>query len=284
MTYDREMNVTMRAAGGRDTQQYTKAEVLMSVRNVSLAFDKPILREVNFEVHNIVRPGLNQGQVISLIGRSGIGKTQLFRILAGLQSPDSGSVAIGTDQHLVEAGEVGVVSQNYLLFNHRTIKDNLRLAMRRSDVVVSESDREQMIMQYAEAFDLSEHLGKYPMQLSGGQRQRTSIIQQILTGNKFILLDEPFSGLDALMIDKVMALLVKISTLDELNTLVIISHDVENALAISDTAFILARQPDLEGATITETLDLMRMGFAWNPEIRENADFQKLVRQMKHKI
>jgi len=276
----------MRTSGGTFTRNtnYARAEVLLSVRNVSLTFDKPILRDVNFEVHNIVRPGLSQGQVISLIGRSGIGKTQLFRILAGLQEPDSGSVAIGTDQHLVEAGEVGIVSQNYLLFNHRTIKDNLRLAMRHSGLQLKEAEREQLIMQYAESFDLLEHLGKYPMQLSGGQRQRTSIIQQILTGNKFILLDEPFSGLDALMIDKVIALLMRISTMDELNTLVIISHDVENALAISDTAYILAREEGKEGATITETLDLMKLGFAWNPEIRESEAFQQLVAQIKHKI
>ena len=263
---------------------YVRAEVLMSVRNVSLTFDKPILRNINFEVHNIVRPGLHQGQVISLIGRSGIGKTQLFRILAGLQQPHSGSVAIGADQHLVEPGEVGIVAQNYLLFNHRTIRDNLMLAMRNSDTVSDDPQRKQLIQQYAESFDLAEHLGKYPMQLSGGQRQRTSIIQQILTGNKFILLDEPFSGLDALMIDKVMALLIRISTLDELNTIVIISHDVENALAISDTAYILAREEAKEGATITETLDLMKMGLAWNPEIRENEAFQQLVSQIKHKI
>jgi ABC-type nitrate/sulfonate/bicarbonate transport system ATPase subunit len=133
---------------------------------------------------------------------------------------------------------------------------------------------------------LKEHLKKYPAQLSGGQRQRTSIIQQVLTGNKFILLDEPFSGLDALMIDKVINLLVKVSTLDELNTLVIVSHDVENALAISDTAFIIAKEKgkENEGATVTETLDLIEMGFAWNPHIREDNKFQSLVSQIKHKI
>jgi ABC-type nitrate/sulfonate/bicarbonate transport system ATPase subunit len=106
----------------------------------------------------------------------------------------------------------------------------------------------------------------------------------VLTGNRFILLDEPFSGLDALMIDRVMELLLGISTLHELNTLVIISHDVENSLAISDTAFILAREKDKEGATITETLDLIELGLAWNPNIRENQAFQTLVSQIKHKI
>ena len=111
-----------------------------------------------------------------------------------------------------------------------------------------------------------------------------SIIQQVLTGNKFILLDEPFSGLDALIIDKVTKLLLEISTLNELNTLVIVSHDIENSLAISDTAFILARQQGQEGATITETLDLIEMGLAWMPDIKENPTFQKVVSDMRNKI
>lgn len=264
--------------------KYSKNEVLIDVKDVNLSYDRLILRDINFTIHNIVRPGLNQGQVISLIGRSGIGKTQLFKILAGLIRPSTGSVNIGLEQQPVQAGEVGIVSQNYILFNHRTVLENLRLAMKHASITLSSKEKDDVINEYANKFDLAEHLKKYPMQLSGGQRQRVSIIQQVLTGNKFILLDEPFSGLDALIIDRVMELLVQISTLDELNTLVIISHDVENSLAISDTAFILAREKDKEGATITETIDLIEMGLAWNPEIRENEKFQHLVSQIKHKI
>ena len=122
------------------------------------------------------------------------------------------------------------------------------------------------------------------MQLSGGQRQRVSIIQQILTGNKFILLDEPFSGLDPVIKDKVLELLVSISELDELNTLVIVSHDLENSLAISDTAFILANQEGHEGATITEKIDLIEMGLTWNSEVKKNKNFQDLVAQMKYRM
>jgi ABC-type nitrate/sulfonate/bicarbonate transport system ATPase subunit len=265
---------------------YSKNEVLIDVRDVSLSYDKQILRDINFKVHNIVRPGISQGQVISLIGRSGIGKTQLFKILAGLIKPNSGTVLIDTDQHPVVAGEVGIVSQNYILFNHRSVFENLRLAMKHASITLSTKEKDDLINEYAGKFDLTEHLKKYPMQLSGGQRQRVSIIQQVLTGNKFILLDEPFSGLDALIIDRVMELLVQVSTLHELNTLVIISHDVENSLAISDTAFILAKEKgsEKEGATITETIDLIEMGLAWNPGIRENVKFQQLVSQIKHKI
>jgi ABC-type nitrate/sulfonate/bicarbonate transport system ATPase subunit len=262
---------------------YTKNEVLLDVKDVSLSYDKPILRDVNLTIHNIVRPGLDQGQVVSLIGRSGVGKTQLFRILAGLIQPDTGTIMIGVEQQAVEAGQVGIVPQNYLLFNHRSIYDNLRLAMKHV-TLENNKERDALIQDYAVKFDLTEHLNKYPQQLSGGQRQRVSIIQQVLTGNRFILLDEPFSGLDALMIDKVMELLGRVATLHEWNTLVIVSHDVENSLAISDTAFILAREKDKEGATITETLDLIEMGLAWTPGIRENAHFQHVVAQIKHKI
>jgi ABC-type nitrate/sulfonate/bicarbonate transport system ATPase subunit len=263
---------------------YSKHEVLVEVSGVNLAYDKPVLRDINFRIQNIVRPDISQGQVISLIGRSGVGKTQLFRILAGLNAPDSGTVKVGVDQQPVEAGKVGVVAQNYILFNHRTIEDNLRLAMQHTEETLTKKAKDDLVAEYAERFDLKDQLKCYPMQLSGGQRQRVSIIQQVLTGNRFILLDEPFSGLDALMIDRVLDLLVKISTLHEWNTLFIVSHDVENALAISDTAFILAREKDKEGATITETLDLIEMGLAWNPAIRENTHFQHLVGQIRHKI
>lgn len=263
---------------------YKKEEVILQVENVSLSYDRLILRDVNFQIHNLTRPDLQQGQVVSLVGRSGIGKTQLFKILSGLLIPKTGTVRIGTDLHPVVAGEVGIVPQNYILFNHRSILTNLELGIRGSLEKMEKKDKIQLITTYAEKFGLQDHLKKFPMQLSGGQRQRVSIIQQILTGNKFILLDEPFSGLDPVVKDKVVDLLVTVSSLHEYNTLVIVSHDIENSLAISDSAFILANQPNKEGATITETIDLAAMGLCWNPDIKQNKDFQELVLQMKHKM
>jgi len=265
--------------------EYKKEQLILKANNVSLRYgDKQVLRDVNFEIHNIVRPNMQQGQVVSLIGRSGVGKTQLFKILAGLIQPTTGAVTIDEDQHIVKPGEIGIIPQNYILFNHRTIYQNLKIGLDFSGRKVTEKEEEQLINEYAAKFDLTEHLKKYPVQLSGGQRQRVSIIQQVLTGNKFILLDEPFSGLDVLMIDKVIDLLLEVSCLNEMNTLIIVSHDIENALAISDTAFIIANQPGKEGATMTETIDLITLGFAWNKEIRQNSQFQDLVAKIKYKI
>jgi ABC-type nitrate/sulfonate/bicarbonate transport system ATPase subunit len=263
---------------------YNKEKTILQVENVNLAFDRPILRNVNFSIQNVTRADVHQGQVISLIGRSGIGKTQLFKILAGLITPQTGTVKIGLDLHQVIPGEVGVVPQNYILFHHRTILENLKLGLRGSTEKYTEKQKAELITDYANKFGLLDHLKKYPLQLSGGQRQRVSIIQQILTGNRFVLLDEPFSGLDPLIKDKVLELLISISTLNDLNTLVIISHDIENSLAISDMAFILANQEGHSGATITETIDLAHLGFAWNAEIKKNIDFQELVTQMKFRM
>src|SRR3954470_16404550 len=92
-----------------------KAEVVLQASNVQLTYDRPILRDINFSIKNIVRPGLLQGQVVSLIGRSGIGKTQLFKLLSGLQSPTSGQITI-YDNKPVKAGDMGVIFQNYYLF------------------------------------------------------------------------------------------------------------------------------------------------------------------------
>lgn len=264
---------------------YKKEEVIFKVENVNLSYDdRPILRDINFEIRNVTRPDVAQGQVVSLIGRSGIGKTQLFKILAGLLKPNTGHVKIASDLHDVQAGEVGVVPQNYILFNHRSILDNLKLGLRGSANKLSDNQKKELIDSYVVKFALKEHLKKYPMQLSGGQRQRVSILQQILTGSKFILLDEPFSGLDPIIKDVVVELLVSISQLHEHNTLVIVSHDIENAMAISDTAYILAHQEGKQGATITETIDLIQMGLCWTSEIKKNKDFIDLVSQLKFRM
>ena len=77
---------------------------------------------------------------------------------------------------------------------------------------------------------------------------------------------------------------MKIANLNEVNTLILVSHDIESCLAISDTAFIIANQKGHEGATITETLDLMKMGLCWDPEIKKKSAFQELVGQIKYKI
>jgi len=273
---------------------YSKKEILLQTENVSLAYDgRSILRDINFCIRDIVRPGLHQGQVVSLIGRSGIGKTQLFRILSGLRKPDRGKVVIRErkpaetgggaieiwQQRVVEPGDMGVIFQNYYQFGWRTVRQSLMLASRQNKCLAGKE--ESAILDYAARFDISDVLNHYPAQLSGGQQQRVSIIQQLLKGADFLLLDEPFSGLDVCVLDKVTELLLQVSLSDELKTLIIVSHDIATSVAISDTVFILGREMGREGSTLVKEIDLMERGLAWCPDVRQEKAFAETLAEIK---
>lgn len=258
--------------------EHTKAEVVLQVTNLHLTYDRPILRDINFCIRNIVRPGLSQGQVVSLIGRSGIGKTQLFKILSGLQQPTAGQVTIHNNKP-VKAGDMGVIFQNYYLFEWRTVYQSLMLAAKKNKQLFGME--KQAIEQYAEQFQLTGHLTLYPQQLSGGQRQRVSIMQQLLKGSDFILLDEPFSGLDVCMLDKVIELLLQVSLSDELKTLIIVSHDIDTSIAISDTVYILGTEHDKAGATIKKEIDLIERDLAWQKDIKKERRFLETIEEIK---
>jgi len=257
----------------------TKTKTLLQAENINLSFDdKIILRDINFCIKDIVRPDMQQGQAVSLIGRSGIGKTQLFRILSGLQKPTSGNIFLQNKQS-VKAGDMGVIFQNYYLFEWRTIHQSLMMAASQNPLL--KGKEKEAIKNYAQDFHLTEHLGKYPQQLSGGQRQRVSIIQQLLKGSDFLLLDEPFSGLDVCVLDKVVDLLLQVSISDELKTLIIASHDISTAVAISDTVFILGTENGKPGATIKKEIDLIERDLAWQKNIKSKPEFIETVEEIK---
>ena len=257
--------------------QYEKKELILSAKNVSLAYDnKAILKDISFDIHDIVRPGVTQGQVVSICGRSGCGKTSLFKILSGFTKATSGDVFIDLDQHKVMKGEMGVVPQDYPLFNHRTVYENLSVAI--SDK--TDKQKKELIDSYADYFLLTGHTQKYPCDLSGGQKQRVSILQQVLAGNRFILMDEPFSGLDLVMKDKVIDLLLKIANLNEYNTLIIVSHDIVSSCAISDTVYVLANN-DGTGSSVVKTYDFLKEGLAYEPGIQDMPRFREIIKEVK---
>src|SRR6478609_7476936 len=241
---------------------YSYLEPVLQLKNVSLSFgEKKILKDINLEIKDVVRE-TSTGQVITLVGKSGIGKTQLMKIIAGLQKPTTGEVLLTKALTPVKQGQVGMVLQTYPLFEHRTVRSNMELVC---------SDKEK-IEAYAEEFDIRQHLGKYPCQLSGGQRQRSAIIQQLLCSDKFILFDEPFSGLDPLAINKLIKNINKVANLDSENTVIISSHILEPSLSISDTVVMLNKTGD-EPATITLIGDMIKEGLAWLDNPRTNPRF-----------
>jgi len=260
--------------------EYEKHERLVTVKDLQLSFDgKKILDGINLQIDNIVRPGMNQGQVVSLLGPSGIGKTQLFRCIAGLQKPTTGIVTLNGNTTSVRAGEVGVVFQNYPMLEHRTVWGNLKLAADQANK--TEADINAML----DKFSLTDKKKLYPAQLSGGQKQRVAIIQQLLCSKHFILMDEPFSGLDVLMKKKVCNLISEVSSAHELNTLIITTHDIATAVAISDSIWVLGRRRDgdgnpIQGAVIVKEIDLSARELAWRPDVEKMPNFYPTVMEI----
>lgn len=205
--------------------------------------------------------------------------------LAGIIQPTSGDVWINNPPEKVKVGRIGVVQQNYPLFNHRTVYKNLEIAAKQNEHL-TKNDVKHKCLEILEMFDLTKHMDYYPAQLSGGQRQRIAIAQQLVCSERFLLLDEPFSGLDVNMIEKVCEMLVKISNIDERNTIIIVSHDVNSTAAISDTLWMMGRDRDengkiIPGAYIKNIYDLIEEDLAWHKDIHSIPRFVSLMREIK---
>jgi len=266
----------------------TYTETLLKIDHVSLSYgDKIILRDVNAEIRDIVRPDRTQGQVVGFLGPSGIGKTQLFRIIAGLNQPTSGQVLVNSTLTPVKAGMVGVVAQNYPLFENRTIFSNLILAAKQ--IEKSAGAAHEKVLKYLKRLDMLECSQLYPAQISGGQRQRIAIAQQLLCSEHFLLMDEPFSGLDLVMEAKVCEVINEIACLDELNTIIVVTHDVTAAATVADHLWLMGRDRDavgniVPGARIQETYDLIERDLCWHPGIASSPKFLDFVREVKERF
>jgi len=267
---------------------YEHKETILKVDNVSVAKGGfQILRDLSFEVRDIVRPDAVQGQVVGLLGPSGIGKTSLFRVLAGLEPPNTGRVLIGKEGKPVERGMVGVVAQHYPLFGHRTVLGNLVIAGRRAGL--SRAAAREKAMGLLERFDIADRAKVYPPQLSGGQRQRAAITQQVMCSENFLLLDEPFSGLDPMAVDRVCELLAEVAGLHELNTILVVTHDIGAALEVSDTIWLMGRDRDdlgnvIPGARIKESYNLIERGLAWRDGIATTPEFMLMLREIRQRF
>lgn len=263
---------------------YTRDEILLKVEGLCVNYALPILKGVSFEIRDVKRPGVTQGQKVALLAPSGMGKTQLFKRLAGLEPPSAGSVLIGPDQKPVAAGMVGVVPQNYLLFEHYTVEESLTVAagMREKNPKIAKA----AVLELMEQFGLADKGTMYPCQLSGGQRQRVSIAEQLLSSKHFLLMDEPFSGLDILMKKVVCDVIDAVAARDEMNTIIFSTHDIESAVMIADTILILGREhgqagKPLPGAAIRQSIDLIERDLAWHPDVEHMPQFAPTVAEIK---
>ena len=267
---------------------YSFGKTLLKIENVSLEYDgRPVLSGVNAEVRDILVPGKVKGQVVGILGPSGCGKTTLFRIIAGLLAPTSGRVSVNGFDRSVVAGEVGVVAQSYPLFEHRSVLGNLMLGARKKEK--DEKVARDKVMAFLTEFGLEDKYNLYPAQLSGGQRQRCAIIQQILCSEHFLLMDEPFSGLDLIMLEKTCELIAKVADMDDLNTIIVVTHDVTAACSVADHLWLMGRSPaengvPVAGSRIVQQYNLIDKDLCWQSDIITTARFTDFVREVKEEF
>lgn len=266
-----------------------RREVLVKVSDVSFHYpsdpDKPVLTGVNAEIRNI----LGHGQVVGFLGPSGCGKTTLANIMAGVLEPTNGTVTIQQNSHEVpvQVGMMGLVWQNYPLMKHRTVRSNLEVVGQLAGQ--SSADATAKANQLLELFGLPDKGRVHPKQLSGGQRQRVAIAQQLMRSSHYILMDEPFSGLDPGAKAQVVRMIRQVADLNELNTFVIITHDVTAAVEVADTLWLMGRNRDasgqvISGARIVQEYDLISMGLAWHEDVQDLPGFQPLTREIKKRF
>lgn len=261
-------------------------EELLNIENISKSFPLndgktlQVLSDVNLKILNLHE----KPQILSILGPSGGGKTTFLRILAGLDKPDTGKVIIkdGTMRE-VRVGDIGVVFQRYPLFDDQTVLNNLVEPAKNGGL--SAQDAKAKALKLLEDFELTKQASSYPAQLSGGQRQRVAIAQQLIQERRYIILDEPFSGLDPNNIQKVIDLLQHTAEQHTDNTFIIVTHDITSAMIISDHVHLLGKPNDSAekgGAYFVKEYDLIAEGLAYQPNIEDMPRFLEIRKEIKY--
>jgi len=205
--------------------------MFISIKNVCFSYpntEKPALDQFSMDIE--------KGEVISILGRSGSGKSTILRLLAGLEKPTKGSLTIQDEVVFdtrtflqPEKRGIGMVFQDYALFPHMTVSENILFGL----FQMKKAEKKKRLQEVLELVELQEFEKRYPHQLSGGQQQRVAIARAIAPNPHLILLDEPFSNLDAELQVKIRKDLREI--LKKANiTSIFVTHDENDAHALAD--------------------------------------------------
>lgn len=210
---------------------------MLKVEDVSKSFDtEKIIENISLE--------LREGELVSLLGVSGGGKTTLFNIIAGLSQPNVGTVMLDGEEITGKPGNVSYMLQKDLLLPYRTIIDNVALPL----IIrgMKKKEARAVAAPYFAEFGLEGTEKKYPVQLSGGMKQRAALLRTYLfamqRGKKVALLDEPFSALDMMTKQSMHEWYLDVMEKIHLST-VFITHDIDEAILLSDRIYLLTGKP-----------------------------------------
>ena len=207
--------------------------IKLRAENVTVTYEnEPVIEKVNLT--------LEKGEIVSLLGASGSGKTTFFNAVAGLYNVDEGRIYLDGENITGKTGKVSYMLQKDLLLAHYTILDNVALPL----VMKGEKKKtaREKARQYFELFGLQGCEEKYPSELSGGMRQRAALMRTYLTGNDVVLLDEPFSALDTITKSAMHSWYLDIMREIGLST-IFVTHDIDEAILLSDRVYILSGVP-----------------------------------------
>jgi ABC-type nitrate/sulfonate/bicarbonate transport system ATPase subunit len=235
------------------TQTTEGAPVLFACRGVTKRYEgETVVEDISLE--------LPEGGIISLLGPSGAGKTTLFNALAGVDRPDEGRIFLKGRDITGVSGQVSYMMQKDLLLEYRSVLDNviLPLLIRREISPgrrVTGNEARAYGASFFSRFGLSGCEHKYPRQLSGGMRQRAALLRTCMLSNPVILLDEPFSALDALTRRSMHEWFQEIA--GEMNfAALFITHDIEEAVMLSDKVYILTTGGEKQPGRIGGSFDV----------------------------
>ena len=204
---------------------------ILEVKNLSYSFgNNPILKNINIHV--------NKNEMVAIVGSSGVGKSTLFNLIAGVLKKQTGEITIdGSNDYI---GKVAYMLQKDLLFEHKTIINNVILPL-----IIAKVNKKEALEEgnkILKQFNLDKYANKYPQQLSGGMRQRVALIRTYMFKRKIFLLDEAFSALDAITKKELHKWYLDLKKGFNLTTL-LITHDIEEAVFLSDRIYILGNKP-----------------------------------------
>ena len=204
---------------------------ILDIKNLSYSFgNNPILKDINIHV--------NENEMVAIVGSSGVGKSTLFNLIAGVLKKQVGEITINGSNDYI--GKVAYMLQKDLLFEHKTIINNVILPL-----IIAKVNKKKALEEgnkILKQFNLDKYANKYPQQLSGGMRQRVALIRTYMFKRKIFLLDEAFSALDAITKKELHKWYLDLKKEFNLTTL-LITHDIEEAVFLSDRIYILGNKP-----------------------------------------
>ena len=238
---------------------------IISIRDAALTYQA---RNGEVEALGGVSFDVAEGEFVSIVGPSGCGKSTLLGVLAGLETLDGGAVSLYGQPVTGASGRMGFMPQRDQLFEWRSIRDNVMLGLQiRRDRDPAHRDHVETLLK---RYDLSEFAVKRPDQLSGGMRQRCALIRTLATGPDILLLDEPFSALDYQTRLAVSGDIWRIIR-SEGKTALLVTHDISEAVSMSDRVVVLSRRP----ATVKAVFDMGELRQMDPMKRRENPAFPR---------